>query len=133
MIFAVGDISGKGISSALMMATIHSAVRAYSIEGIPLFCASCYGAGARPKLGLCECYVATMLRSEVSRPSDRVTQPSTVQSTPDSKYATFFLGIYDSETANYLFQWRPPAPYSSVGGRFFSTSGLRRIGGRPAR
>ena len=36
MIFAVGDISGKGISSALMMATIHSAVRAYSIEGIPL-------------------------------------------------------------------------------------------------
>ena len=36
MILAVGDISGKGISSALMMATIHSAVRAYSIEGIPL-------------------------------------------------------------------------------------------------
>ncbi len=36
MILAVGDISGKGISAALMMATIHSAVRAYSIEGISL-------------------------------------------------------------------------------------------------
>jgi len=29
---AVGDISGKGISAALLMATIHSAVRAYSFE-----------------------------------------------------------------------------------------------------
>ena len=36
MMLAVGDISGKGISAALLMATIHSAVRAYSIEGIPL-------------------------------------------------------------------------------------------------
>src|SRR5207247_2309267 len=29
---AVGDISGKGISAALLMATIHSAVRAYEQE-----------------------------------------------------------------------------------------------------
>src|SRR6266852_6419745 len=35
LILAVGDISGKGISAALLMATIHSAVRAYSLEGIP--------------------------------------------------------------------------------------------------
>ncbi len=39
MILAVGDISGKGISSALID-HIHSAVRAYSIEGIPLLRAS---------------------------------------------------------------------------------------------
>ena len=32
LMLAVGDISGKGISAALLMATIHSAVRAYSIE-----------------------------------------------------------------------------------------------------
>src|SRR5438094_4107562 len=36
LILAVGDISGKGISAALLMATIHSAVRAYSLESIPL-------------------------------------------------------------------------------------------------
>ena len=36
LILAVGDISGKGISAALLMATIHSAVRAYTIEGIPV-------------------------------------------------------------------------------------------------
>ncbi len=35
LILAVGDISGKGISAALLMATIHSAVRAYSIESLP--------------------------------------------------------------------------------------------------
>ena len=37
LVLAVGDVSGKGISAALLMATIHSAVRAYSIEGIPVF------------------------------------------------------------------------------------------------
>src|SRR5256714_2167707 len=36
LILAVGDVSGKGISAALLMATIHSAVRAYSMEGVPL-------------------------------------------------------------------------------------------------
>ena len=35
LILAVGDISGKGISAALLMATIHSAVRAYSVEKLP--------------------------------------------------------------------------------------------------
>ena len=34
LILAVGDISGKGISAALLMATIHSAVRAYSVESL---------------------------------------------------------------------------------------------------
>src|SRR5205807_10551180 len=32
---AVGDISGKGISAALLMATIHSAVRVYVFGGMP--------------------------------------------------------------------------------------------------
>src|SRR5258705_10357500 len=36
LILAVGDVSGKGISAALLMATIHSAVRAYRMEGMPL-------------------------------------------------------------------------------------------------
>jgi phosphoserine phosphatase RsbU/P len=34
LMLAVGDISGKGISAALLMATIYSAVRAYSIEDL---------------------------------------------------------------------------------------------------
>ena len=34
LVLAVGDISGKGISAALLMATIHSAVRAYSLQDV---------------------------------------------------------------------------------------------------
>ena len=45
-ILAVGDVSGKGISAALLMATIHSAVRAYSLEGTPSM-REPVGAGAR--------------------------------------------------------------------------------------
>jgi sigma-B regulation protein RsbU (phosphoserine phosphatase) len=36
MVLAVGDVSGKGISAALLMATIHSAVRAYSLDFIDM-------------------------------------------------------------------------------------------------
>src|SRR5881398_1126417 len=50
LILAVGDISGKGISAALLMATIHSAVRAYSIEGIPVL-REAMAVGQRPGSG----------------------------------------------------------------------------------
>ena len=42
---AVGDISGKGISAALLMATIHSAVRAYEIGRMPAMTAHLVAAG----------------------------------------------------------------------------------------
>src|SRR5208282_3079022 len=32
LVLALGDISGKGISAALLMATVHAFVRAYSLE-----------------------------------------------------------------------------------------------------
>ena len=32
LVLALGDISGKGISAALLMATVHAYVRAYSLE-----------------------------------------------------------------------------------------------------
>jgi sigma-B regulation protein RsbU (phosphoserine phosphatase) len=35
MVLAVGDISGKGISAALLMATLHAFVRAYSLVYCP--------------------------------------------------------------------------------------------------
>ncbi len=36
LILAVGDVSGKGISAALLMATIHAAVRALSMQDVPV-------------------------------------------------------------------------------------------------
>jgi sigma-B regulation protein RsbU (phosphoserine phosphatase) len=92
LLLAVGDVSGKGISAALLMATIHSAVRAYTIEGIPLLREPvAAGAGA-----------GSMVFG--SLPPGPEVSPATLlgllnhqlyESTPAEKYATLFLGIYD--------------------------------------
>jgi sigma-B regulation protein RsbU (phosphoserine phosphatase) len=101
MILAVGDISGKGISSALMMATIHSAVRAYSIEGIPLLrepvamCTSTEGglalAADTPGAEVSPAVLIGLLNHQL------------YESTPDAKYATLFLGIYDGATRRLTY------------------------------
>ncbi len=97
LMLAVGDISGKGISAALLMATIHSAVRAYTIEDVPVLREpATRGAGL-------------MLASE-SRGADA--SPATLlallnhqlyESTPDAKYATLLLGIYDGTTRRLTY------------------------------
>src|ERR1035438_7772946 len=51
MMLAVGDISGKGISAALLMATIYSAVRAYSIEDVPVLREASVSAGLERTAG----------------------------------------------------------------------------------
>jgi len=101
LMLAVGDISGKGISAALLMATIHSAVRAYSLEDVPVLReAVTIGAVGGPGL---------MLASE-SRGADA--SPATLlallnhqlyESTPAAKYATLFLGIYDGTTRRLTY------------------------------
>ena len=101
LMLAVGDISGKGISAALLMATIHSAVRAYSIEDAPALRepAAVGGTGGS----------ALMLASE-SRGADA--SPATLlallnhqlyESTPAAKYATLFLGVYDGATRRLTY------------------------------
>jgi phosphoserine phosphatase RsbU/P len=93
MILAVGDISGKGISAALLMATIHSAVRAYSVESLPQI-REPIAVGA----------VAGAGRVMASWPEGIDISPSALlsllnhqlyESTPPEKYATLFVGIYD--------------------------------------
>jgi phosphoserine phosphatase RsbU/P len=88
LILAVGDVSGKGISAALLMATIHSAVRAYSLEGTPSL-REPVGAGASllpPTSNGGELSSGAML-SQLNH--------QLYQSTPAEKYATLFLGLYD--------------------------------------
>ncbi|MGC2697486.1 MAG: SpoIIE family protein phosphatase, partial [Candidatus Angelobacter sp.] len=87
---AVGDISGKGISAALLMATIHSAVRAYEQEQlISVGTAAAYGAKAR----------AAAIEAHVAPPSPAqmlwLLNRHLFQSTQPEKYATLFLGFYD--------------------------------------
>jgi phosphoserine phosphatase RsbU/P len=96
LILAVGDISGKGISAALLMATIHSAVRAYSTESMPQL-REPIAVGA----------VAGSGRLMAALPEGIEVSPGALlallnhqlyESTPPEKYATLFLGIYDGRT-----------------------------------
>jgi sigma-B regulation protein RsbU (phosphoserine phosphatase) len=101
LILAVGDVSGKGISAALLMATIHSAVRAYSLEGNPsLRLPVAVGETANSSLAL----ASPLDGAEVS-PGTLLSllNHQLYQSTPAEKYATLFLGIYDGRERELTF------------------------------
>src|SRR6266481_5569430 len=106
LMLAVGDISGKGISAALLMATIHSAVRAYSIEDRStvrdLTLRETAAVGAAGGSGL---MLASELRWTEASPAALLTllNHQLYESTPDAKYATLFLGIYDGETRRLTY------------------------------
>ncbi len=101
LILAVGDISGKGISAALLMATIHSAVRAYSLEGVPLLREPA-AVGAVAGSGL---MLASDLKGAEASPANLLSllNHQLYQSTPTEKYATLFLGIYDGSNRKLTY------------------------------
>ena len=86
---AVGDVSGKGISAALLMATIHSAVRAYQRESvhseIPVLAGGSgnghQGSSHEPEMS--PCAMMYLLNRQL------------YNTTPPEKYATLFLALYD--------------------------------------
>ncbi len=95
---AVGDISGKGISAALLMATVHSAVRAYEFGRMPAMSGHLVAAGAT---------TTHVLEMTSGPPPDNDFSPANVlsvlnrqlyHSTPTEKYATLFLSVYDART-----------------------------------
>jgi sigma-B regulation protein RsbU (phosphoserine phosphatase) len=106
LMLAVGDVSGKGISAALLMATIYAAVRAYSIEDRSLLreltLREPATVGAAGGSGL-------MLASESggteASPATLLTllNHQLYESTPEAKYATLFLGIYDGATRRFTY------------------------------
>jgi len=96
LILAVGDISGKGISAALLMATIHSAVRAYSLDDLPALQESIAvgGNGGAKRVSR---YSSS--KSEIS-PGALLSllNHQLYDSTPPEKYATLFLGVYEAQS-----------------------------------
>src|SRR6201996_848303 len=98
---AIGDISGKGISAALLMATLHSAVRAYrfaseelvysesSVAGLTASREALAGDGG--KLFESPGRILSMLNRHLYR----TTQPE--------KYATLFLAHYDAMSAKLTY------------------------------
>jgi phosphoserine phosphatase RsbU/P len=101
LMLAVGDISGKGISAALLMATIHSAVRAYTIEDVPVLReSSTVGTGGGSALML-----ATESRGADASPALLLSllNHQLYESTPAAKYATLLLGIFDAATRKFTY------------------------------
>jgi sigma-B regulation protein RsbU (phosphoserine phosphatase) len=104
---AVGDISGKGISAALVMATLHSAVRVYEFGGLP----------DRAQISSAGLAVLTALRRGEGHPvpalsSNGIHSPSEVlwllnrhlfHNTPEEKYATLFLGVFDGRSRRITY------------------------------
>jgi sigma-B regulation protein RsbU (phosphoserine phosphatase) len=98
---ALGDISGKGISAALLMATLHSAVRAYRLAGEDLVYSDSSVAGL------------TVSRESLAGDSGKLFEsPGRIlsmlnrhlyRSTQPEKYATLFLAHYDADTAQLTY------------------------------
>jgi sigma-B regulation protein RsbU (phosphoserine phosphatase) len=86
----LGDVSGKGISAALLMAGIQSAVHAQFYDG--------YAPGRFPEPGISPAGVMTRLNRQL------------YASTSEEKYATFFYAVYDaqSRTLAYTNAGHPP-------------------------
>ena len=106
---ALGDISGKGISAALLMATLHSAVRAYRFAGDDMRAAETAtrarnkGAGGR---------LVTLLDEETPLLAASFAEPAQIlgllnrhlyRSTQPEKYATLFLAHYDGRTSELIY------------------------------
>src|SRR5271166_2993990 len=120
LMIAVGDISGKGISAALLMATVHAFVRAYAFEpertlasvaiaaGVPGGSLPTYGrSDGNGDSRLCPGLLMATLNYQLYR------------STPAEKYATMFLGCYDAELRALTYSnagHLPPLLLSANGG-----------------
>lgn len=96
---AIGDISGKGISAALLMATLHSAVRAYRFASEELLLNTSDGNGSLPaqvELACTELFESPgRILSLLNRHLYRSTQPE--------KYATLFLAHYDAASSRLTY------------------------------
>ncbi len=84
--FAVGDVAGKGISAALLMATLQAALRAQISTYAPLRPNECAGV---PEVD------AAQLVSKLNKQIYAHTAPE--------KYATFFFALFDEETRTLTY------------------------------
>jgi len=98
---ALGDISGKGISAALLMATIHSAVRAYEQNQLVAL-EDTFAAGRRKESGA----LGLAVRPTPPQSPAHVLwllNRQLYKSTPQEKYATLFLSFYDGHRRELIY------------------------------
>ncbi len=93
---ALGDISGKGISAALLMATLHSAVRAYRFAREELLAGNARAMTDAQSLECGELFESPgRILALLNRHLYRSTQPE--------KYATLFLAHYDDRSGRLTY------------------------------
>src|SRR5262249_52108057 len=103
---AMGDISGKGISAALLMATVHSAVRAYELGRMPGKAELVAAGAAAISAATGYSYRSLGMTSAVAESPGMVLSllnQHLFHSTPAEKYATLFLSIYDGESRTLTY------------------------------
>jgi sigma-B regulation protein RsbU (phosphoserine phosphatase) len=100
---ALGDISGKGISAALLMATLHSAVRAYRFAGEELVTAGTAALAVSSTRQLGEDEVECGELFEEPSKILALLNRHLYRSTPPEKYATLWLGHYDGRTSRLIY------------------------------
>ena len=84
---AIGDVAGKGISAALLMASIQSIVRTQLAAGVPLAASGDGQAATR--------FSTADVVARLNRQLYANTSPE--------KYATFFFGVYDESTRTLTY------------------------------
>ena len=110
---AVGDISGKGISAALMMATVHSAVRAYEKLGSAALPSLTLAATVPVPSGESAALLARATQSPASALG--LLNKHLYETTPLEKYATLFLGIYEEAERKLVYSNAAHLPPYVVG------------------
>ncbi len=115
---ALGDVSGKGVSAALLMASLQAALRSHSIPTEVRKAAAADGDGAHLRTAR---GAASTVAEVVSLLNEQLYQNS-----PSEKYVTFFYSVYDDErrwltytNAGHL----PPLIFNSQGFRRLETGG----------
>jgi sigma-B regulation protein RsbU (phosphoserine phosphatase) len=89
---AIGDVAGKGISAALLMAAIQSAMRTQLTAGMPVHAVAASG-GGNGKTGAS--FSAADLVSQLNK--------QVYANTSAEKYATFYFGLYDDDTRTLTY------------------------------
>ena len=121
LVLAVGDISGKGVPAALLMATVHAFVRAYSLAPDMELTSVTLETGALTRIdrqiyppggGSAQSRLSpAMLMANVNYQVFRCTPPE--------KYASMFLGCYDAKSRELTYcnaGHPPPILLSGDGG-----------------
>lgn len=100
---ALGDISGKGISAALLMATLHSAVRAYRFAGEELVSAGTAALAIRRTRESGEHELECGELFEEPAKILALLNRHLYRSTQPEKYATLFLAHYDGLSRRLVY------------------------------